>query len=88
MKHRHSRSILLVAALVSTSATAFAEKPKATQPPRIVEYGYTFTDDALLAGATGVIGMPIVIRPPAARVTLIRPRTAFVVELLKSVETL
>jgi hypothetical protein len=90
MKRHRSYRVLFVLALASTSATAFADPPK--DPPRpapsAAGYSYTFTDDALLAGATGVLGVPIKSRPPGIRATLIRPRTAFIVELLKSVENL
>jgi hypothetical protein len=77
----------LVAVALST-ATAFADPPKEPRPQRVDAYGYTFTDDSLLAGAFGPVGATILIRPGAARCTLIRPRTTFVVEMLKSVETL
>jgi hypothetical protein len=88
MQRHRSYGALFVLALASTSATAAAEKPKNASAPRTDEYGYTFTDDALLAGATGVLGVPIKARSLGLRQTLIRPRTAFVVELLKSVENL
>ena len=88
MKRHRSCGFLLFAAVFAASATASAEKPKAPQPNRPVEYGYTFSDDALLGGATAVLGFPLRIHPPPARVTLIRPRTSFVVELCKSVDNL
>jgi len=99
MQRHRSYEILFVLALVSTSATAAAEdKPKDARTPAASSgagrsspadgYNYTFTDDALLAGATGVLGFPLRIPVPAIRVTLIRPRTSFIVELLKSVENL
>ena len=88
MQRHRSYGALFVLALASTSATASAEKPKDASPARADGYSYTFTDDALLAGATGILGVPIKSRGPGMRQTLIRPRTAFVVELLKSVENL
>jgi hypothetical protein len=75
-------------ALALTSAIAGAQSPRRPGAAPVAEYGYAFTDDALLAGATGVLGVPIVERVPPVRVTLIRPRTAFAIELLKSVEHL
>ena len=49
-------------------------------------YGYTFTDDPLSAGGFGPNDATIRVRPNAVRNTLIRPRTSFVPEMLKSVE--
>lgn len=51
-------------------------------------YGYTFDDDPLNAGGFGPNDATIRVRPKAARATLIRPRTSFVPEMLKSVENL
>jgi len=51
-------------------------------------YGYTFEDDPLNAGGFGPNDATIRVRPRAARTTLIRPRTSFVPEMLKSVENL
>lgn len=49
-------------------------------------YIYEFTDDDLIGDTLGTTGAQIKVRPPAARVTLIRPRASFVPEMLKSVE--
>lgn len=51
-------------------------------------YGYEFDDDPLNAGGFGINDAVIKVRPKAARTTLIRPRTSFVPELLKSVQDL
>ena len=51
-------------------------------------YGYEFDDDPLSAGGFGPNDATIRVRPRAARTTLIRPRTSFVPEMLKSVENL
>lgn len=51
-------------------------------------YGYDFDDDPLNAGGFGPNDATIRVRPRAARTTLIRPRTTFVPEMLKSVENL
>jgi hypothetical protein len=51
-------------------------------------YGYTFQDDPLAAGGFGPNDATIRVRPNAVRNTLIRPRTSFVPEMLKSVENL
>ena len=51
-------------------------------------YGYEFDDDPLNAGGFGPNDATIRVRPKAARTTLIRPRTSFVPEMLKSVENI
>jgi hypothetical protein len=51
-------------------------------------YGYTFDDDPLNAGGFGPNDATIRVRARAARTTLIRPRTSFVPEMLKSVENI
>lgn len=51
-------------------------------------YGYEFEDDPLAAGGFGPNDATIKVRPRAARTTLIRPRTSFVTEMLKSVENI
>jgi hypothetical protein len=51
-------------------------------------YGYEFEDDPLSAGGFGPNDATIKVRPKAARTTLIRPRTSFVTEMLKSVENI
>jgi len=51
-------------------------------------YGFVFADDPLEAGGLGGITPRIAVVVHASRATLIRPRTAFVVEMLKSVELL
>lgn len=51
-------------------------------------YGYEFSDDPLAAGGFGPNDATIKVRPKAARTTLIRPRTNFIPEMLKSVENI
>ncbi len=51
-------------------------------------YGYEFDDDPLNAGGFGPNDATIKVRARAARTTLIRPRTSFVPEMLKSVENI
>lgn len=51
-------------------------------------YGYEFSDDPLSAGGFGPNDATIKVRPKAARTTLIRPRTHFIPEMLKSVENI
>ena len=51
-------------------------------------YAYSFSDDPLSAGGFGPNDATIRVRPGPVRTTLIRPRTSFVPEMLKSVENL
>ena len=74
-----------VAALVVTP-TALAQASKEAKGDE--GYGYTFEDDPLNAGGFGPNDATIRVRPRAARTTLIRPRTSFVPEMLKSVENI
>jgi len=74
----------LFAFAVSSSALAQGIKDQKTSDG----YGYTFEDDPLNAGGFGPNDATIRVRPRAARTTLIRPRTSFVPEMLKSVENL
>jgi hypothetical protein len=91
--------VSLVAVFVLTSASAsFAQQPaagggaggaKATGGGGKDEgYGYEFSDDPLAAGGFGPNDATIRVRPGPVRTTLIRPRTSFVPEMLKSVENL
>jgi hypothetical protein len=52
------------------------------------DYGYKFQDDPLSAGGFGPADATIRVRPGPVRTTLIRPRTSFVPEMLKSVENI
>lgn len=84
--------------VITTSLTAFAQAPgggggagvKASGTPGGKEdgYGYEFSDDPLSAGGFGPNDATIRVRPGPVRTTLIRPRTSFVPEMLKSVENL
>ena len=51
-------------------------------------YTYAFKDDLLDAGGLGADEERIRVASHAIRTTLIRPRTAFIAELLKTVENL
>jgi len=75
-----------VAAILATSAFAFAQDKAGGEDKE--GYGYEFDDDPLSAGGFGPNDATIRVRPRAARTTLIRPRTSFVPEMLKSVENL
>lgn len=51
-------------------------------------YGYEFTDDKLLGGGNSTYGSTIRVPGRFPKTLLIRPRTQFVAEMLKSVEVL
>lgn len=87
---------VVAAALLLTSVSAFAQAPgggaAAAKPTaaggKDEGYGYEFSDDPLAAGGFGPNDATIRVRPGPVRTTLIRPRTSFVPEMLKSVENL
>jgi hypothetical protein len=81
----------LAGAFVLSSASAFAQdaKPAAgSDSSGNGDYGYKFEDDPLAAGGFGPSDATIRVRPGPVRTTLIRPRTSFVPEMLKSVENI
>lgn len=84
--------VVAVGAFLSVSmlvSAAFAQGVKETASGGGEEgYGYQFEDDPLAAGGFGPNDATIKVRPKAARTTLIRPRTSFVPEMLKSVENI
>jgi hypothetical protein len=83
---------VLAMSLVGVTSNAFAQgKAAATATGGGKDdggYGYAFADDPLSAGGFGPNDATIRVRPNAVRNTLIRPRTSFVPEMLKSVENL
>jgi hypothetical protein len=79
-------SALVVSAGVLITTTAFAQDIKSSDSEG--GYGYEFSDDPLNAGGFGPNDATIRVRPGPVRTTLIRPRTSFVPEMLKSVENL
>ena len=87
---KRARKLILGVAVgfvtVTLSTAAFAQDIRTEDTAE--GYGYTFEDDPLAAGGFGPGDGTIKIRPAAARTTLIRPRTSFVPEMLKSVENL
>ncbi len=77
------------AATLVLAPSVFAQgAAKAAESKSDEGYGYTFEDDPLNAGGFGPNDATIRVRPRAARTTLIRPRTSFVPEMLKSVENI
>ncbi|HSC88727.1 MAG TPA: hypothetical protein VLC09_15705 [Polyangiaceae bacterium] len=75
-----------VFALVALTGSAFAQGAKESSSGD--GYGYEFDDDPLSAGGFGPNDSRIRVRRGAQRSTLIKPRTQFITELLKSVENL
>jgi hypothetical protein len=78
-------SVLLISSVASAQGKG---KANAKESKDDQGYGYTFDDDPLAAGGFGPGDATIRVRPGAVRTTLIRPRTSFVTEMLKSVENL
>jgi hypothetical protein len=79
---RRSTLLWVLGFLVCASAgerTALAE-------PR--DSFYEFSDDDMLGDTISSLTAIVKVRPPAAKVSLIRPRASFVPEMLKSVEVL
>lgn len=99
MNKRVLFGVVAVATLLLTGS-AYAQQPagggggaggagvKATGGGKEDSYGYEFSDDPLAAGGFGPNDATIRVRPGPVRTTLIRPRTSFVPEMLKSVENL
>ena len=99
---RRGMMVGCAAVLLSLSVPAFAQAPAGTPPAGGAAasgagaksstsnegYGYEFSDDPLSAGGFGPQDATIRVRPGPVRTTLIRPRTSFVPEMLKSVENL
>jgi hypothetical protein len=86
---------LVAATLVLLSAQSFAQDATPTGTGAAAggssgtgDYGYKFEDDPLSAGGFGPADATIRVRPGPVRTTLIRPRTSFVPEMLKSVENI
>jgi len=77
---------LVGGAMLLSTASAWAQGAAAAKKEE--GYGYEFTDDPLSAGGFGPNDATIRVRPGPVRTTLIRPRTSFVPEMLKSVENL
>ena len=98
MKANRIFGVLAAAFLLMSSASAFAQQPGAAAGGAAPKasggggkdegYGYEFSDDPLAAGGFGPNDATIRVRPGPVRTTLIRPRTSFVPEMLKSVENL
>jgi hypothetical protein len=83
------RVLLAIGVGTALSLTSMVASAQAIQESKTDDgYGYSFDDDPLNAGGFGPNDATIRVRARAARTTLIRPRTSFVPEMLKSVENL
>jgi hypothetical protein len=80
-------AVVLGASALLVAPSVFAQDIKETKEDT-GDYGYEFDDDPLNAGGFGPNDATIKVRARAARTTLIRPRTSFVPEMLKSVENI
>jgi hypothetical protein len=87
-QHRRVFAWTAGAVIALAASSALAQAPAAGGGEGAEGYGYTFDDDPLNAGGFGPNDATIRVRARAARTTLIRPRTSFVPEMLKSVENL
>jgi hypothetical protein len=80
---RLGTAVMAALGVLLASSVALAQDKKKDEG-----YGYEFSDDPLNAGGFGPNDATIRVRPGPVRTTLIRPRTSFVPEMLKSVENL
>jgi hypothetical protein len=80
----------LVLSLVfgATTAAAGDSPPKVSEMKDRSGWSYSFDDDPLAGDGPDLSAPRIQVLAHALRQTLIRPRTAFVVEMLKSVEAI
>jgi opacity protein-like surface antigen len=85
--------VVLAVAVALARSLALADSPARTgASPRAGEsregYSYTFSDDPLDAGGLSASDARIRVRPGGVRGVLTRPRTSFVPEMIRAVETL
>lgn len=87
MNVRFLFSVALGASVAVTSSVALAQtRGVATTGDKDgKEYGYRFDDDSLSAGNAGPSGLNVRVRPMAVRQNLLKPRTKFIDELLRSI---
>jgi hypothetical protein len=89
MKISRFVALALVFWVAAVTSTARADEAGAKTKSQDGDgYGYRFDDDPLQAGGMSLTVPRILVAKHADRQTLIRPRTAFVMEMLKSVESL
>lgn len=71
-----------------SSSVALADNKTYVESQSGKDQSVSFNDDVLAAGLFGPNDVRIMVMPTPKRITLIRPRTQFVTEMLKSVENL
>jgi len=83
-------AILAIALVTCTALTASADETSQTFVEKNDGNGQDikFKDDPMTAPGVNAGGFVITVRPSAVRMMLLRPRTQFVTEMLKSVENL
>lgn len=79
---------ILTAMAMCLGLCAVAETAHADPTKKDDSYGYQFNDDVLNADSKIANDVRIMVRPRGARERLLRPRTHFVTEMLKSVENM
>jgi hypothetical protein len=78
-----------IVAMVTSALTLLCVAPAYAATTQAEEgYSYEFEDDDLLGEAFGADGDVIVLRTGPARTMLLRPRTSFVRELIRTLEDL
>jgi hypothetical protein len=85
---RWATMMIAAAGVLLMASEALAQGARGGGGKKEEGYGYEFSDDPLAAGGFGPNDATIRVRPGPVRTTLIRPRTSFVTEMLKSVENL
>lgn len=80
--------VAFVAGGMTLAMTSVASAQDVKETDTEEGYGYEFEDDPLAAGGFGPNDSRIRVRRGAQRSTLIKPRTQFITELLKSVENI
>ena len=78
---------LMVTSILAAASSAFADNTYVEQNGTAGQ-NVVFKDDPLAAGGLGPNDVILKTRPSAVRMVLVRPRTQFVSEMLKSVENL
>lgn len=89
-------SLVRCAALAAVATVVFTHRSASAQPvndtPKVdgsgATYSVEFVEDPLNALAEGTIIPRIVVRPGPVRTMLLRPRTSYVSEMLKTVEAI
>jgi hypothetical protein len=90
MLSRCSFPLATLLTVLTLAATSLADETAsaALTTTQLDRYGYRFKDDALQAGGLSATDPQLRIVRHSMRTVLIRPRTQFVPEMLKSVENL